>query len=65
MSPTRNYASSAMCLAVIMLTDWSLWLSIPAGLVAGGLLAQLIGLYFPEPEVVPARSRRRKFGQSA
>ena len=59
LSPIRNYASVAMCLAVIMLTDWSLWVSVPVGLLAGGLLAQVIGQYFPEPEPQPRRRRRR------
>ena len=57
MSPIRNYASAGMCLAVIMLTDWSLWVSVPVGLLAGGLFAQVIGMYLPEPE--PVRPRRR------
>lgn len=59
MGAASNFVSFALCLAVIMLTDWSLWISVPVGLIFGGLAAQVMEEYLPKRRMAPVRQRPR------
>lgn len=47
MSHISNCLSVSMYLAVILLSSWSVWISVPLGLFAGWLVAQVAWDYFP------------------